>query len=194
MIGIVLGTGPSLPKMRDAIFEIQAQGALVAGVNNTYHDFDLNIWIACDPKWHDCFGRVSIPNCRQYHWKQEICDQYGYEYIEGRWFDGLSTDKSWISYNHSGSAQALNLLVHYGCDPLLLCGFDMSYSAGRHYFEDLSDIPGEYPKALRKHSGFDGLIKCYDRIAEQEGLPEIINCTEDSALLSFPFADIEDFV
>ncbi len=194
MIGVCLGTGPSLHEAKDSIYALQEQGAIVGGVNNTFHDYTLDLWIACDPKWHEAFGRVSIANCRQYHWDKELCEKYGYEYIEGRWADGLSTDKSWISYNHSSSAQVLNLLVHFDCDPILLCGFDMSYSKGRHYFDDLSDMAGEYPAELRKHSGFSGLIKTYDKIAAQEGLPEIINCTENSALLSFPFADIKDFL
>ena len=186
---VILGTGPSLNLHRRQIQDLSAQGKIsVFGVNNTYRDFTLDVLIACDPLWHDRYSPIDIPNCDQWHWDASICSRYGYKYIEGRWGEGLSLDKRYIHYGHSSGYQAIGLATHYGCKTLLLCGYDMRYQKNnRHYFDELSDKPGEYPPELRKYSTFDGLIACYETIAQQTKRPYIINCTPNSALRCFPY-------
>ena len=183
---VILGTGPSLADQAEAI---RASGAALFGINNTFADFNLDAWIACDPAWHQLFSPIS-GDFAKWHWDKPLCERYGYEYIEGRWGDGLSTDPAYIHYNHSSGAQALNLAVLYGCSPIYLAGYDMRYTEKRHYFDGLSDKSGEYPTLLRKYSTFDGLIGCYEKIAAQGGLPPIINLTHDSALRCFPFGQL----
>ena len=185
---IIVGTGPSLQV--DLIKQLKAENKVVLfGVNNTFQDFDLDVWIACDPSWHKEYSPVDIAaDC--WHWDPDICERFGYQYIPGHWGDGLSVDPSYIHFGHSSGYQALNLAVHYGCSRILLCGYDMHYRASRHYFTDLSDKEGEYPQVLRKYSTFDGLITCYQTIADQSGLPEIINCSPGSALDCFPLGDL----
>jgi len=201
MIGIILGTGPSLNDSKPNVLMLQDQGALIFGVNNTYQDFNLDVWIACDPAWHRHYGKIDLPHTDQWYWDRDICTRHGYTYIEGRWFDGLSTDKSWISLNHCSGAQALNLAVHYGCDPILLVGHDFRYEEGkpRHYFSGLSDVFGEYPQQLRKWSLFskpegNDLMRVYKHIADQQGLPRIINCTPGSALKCFEMGELKDYL
>lgn len=174
---------------------------MLFGINNTFHDFDLDCWIACDPAWHAHYGRVD-GRFDKWHWDDEICQRHGYRHIEGRWFDGLSTDPNWISLGHSSGWQALNLAVHYGCDQILLVGFDMDYRPGepRHYFSGLSEQAGEYPNALRKWSLFDkpnktGLLYDYRHIAKQcerGEIPPIINCTPKSAMRWFPVKHLSE--
>lgn len=160
-------------------------------MNNTFNDFDLDVWIACDPQWHAGFSPVH-GDFDKWHWSPAICKKYGYQYIEGRWGPGLSVDQSFIHYGHSSSYQALNLAVLYGCGPIYLAGFDMNYEAGkpRHYFNGLSDVGGEYPQDLRKWSTFDGLIKGFETIGAQRGLPMIYNATQGSQLRCFPFKEL----
>lgn len=185
--GVVLGTGPSLAG-------VDVSGFRVFGINNTYRDFDLDVHTACDPAWWAIYGdEVRSLRITSYTWDREVARQFGVTWIEGRWGDGLSTDPSYIHYGHSSSYQALGLARHYGCDPILLVGFDMAYNGKRHYFEGLSDEPGEYPPALRKWSPFEGLIKCFGSIADQPGLPRIINCTPNSQLKAFEFGHLSDF-
>ena len=198
--GIILGTGPSLNDSAETVRALQERGALLFGPNNTFRDFALNVWLACDPKWHEIYGKIEIPGCDHWHWDKDICDKHGYRYIEGVWVDGLWVeDKTKISLNHCSGAQLLNLACHYDCDPILLVGHDFSYEPGkpRHYFSDLSDVNGEYPAQLRKWSKFqkpDGndLMTVYKHIADQEGLPAIINCTPDSALKWFPMGELKE--
>ena len=201
---VILGTGPSLAKQKTAIEILQCGlNCRVFGINNTFNDFWLDVWIACDPAWHEQYGKIDLPDCDQWHWDEGICTKNGYNHIPGVWADGLSLNPDFIHYGHSSGYQALNLAVLYGCSEILLCGFDMHYNAGkRHYFDNLDDDAGEYPAALRKFSTFGGLLKCYETIAQQwyvdypsteklrPGLPAIYNCTEDSALTCFPFREI----
>ncbi len=187
-IGVVLGTGPSLAEVTNL------DGLRVFGINNTYRDFELDVWTACDPQWWDVYGwETRYIEADRWHWDEDIAQRYGAWYIEGRWCDGLSLDPSYIHYGHSSGYQALNLAVHYGCNPILLVGYDMRYNGQRHYFKDLSDMPGEYPVQLRKWSTFEGLIQCYETISKQQGLPAIINCTPGSALQCFPFDELSNF-
>jgi len=201
---VILGTGPSLAPVADQLRELKAAGkVMLFGMNNSYKDFDLDVWLACDPAWHKHNGKVDL-DCDQWHWDKDICDRYGYRHKPGLWLDGLSTDKDYISFGHSSGWQCLNLAVHYGCDPILLCGYDMTYRKGeaRHYFKGLSDVAGEYPQPLRKWSLFDkpdktGLLYDYKHIADQAErgeIPPVYNCTPGSAMTWFPFAQIADFV
>lgn len=217
---IVLGTGPSLEKEQDLIIVLQKMlsGSMfplvIFGVNNTFNDFDLDVWIACDPNWHKHFGKIEGPFIK-YHWDINICREYGYNFIQGFWENGLSLNKNYIHYNHASSIQALNLAVLHECNPIYLCGHDMKYTPGgpRHYFSGLSDQDGEYPEPLRKYSEFDGrgigsggLLQCYKNVAVQfyedyplcrkvrHGLPRIYNCTENSAMTCFPYKSLRSII
>ena len=191
---VILGTGPSLSAQREQIRTLKKAGKIALfGLNNTYQDFDVDHWIACDPAWHAHYGTIE-GDFIKWHWDFGTCHRHGYRYIEGRWGDGLSTDPTYIHYNHSSGTQAINIAAHQGYRTILLCGFDMHYSGTqpRHYFEKLSDQAGEYPPELRKFSQFDGLIECYNKIAAQTQRPNIINCTPGSALTCFPMMELYD--
>jgi hypothetical protein len=208
LISIVIGTGPSLADVADEIRQLKADGKVkLFGINNTYQDFDLDVWIACDPSWHKFYGKIEIPDCEQWHWDKDICKRLGYKYIEGRWFDGVSpVGSNWISLNHGSGPQALNLATLMS-DKVLLVGHDMNYPEGkpRHYFKGVSNEVGEYPASLRKTSNFDkpkrdggshpdgdGIMYNYKHIAEQEGLPPIINCTPESAMKWWPIMTLSE--
>jgi hypothetical protein len=45
---IIIGTGPSLNKQKADILRLANDGYMLFGVNNTYMDFDLDVWIATD--------------------------------------------------------------------------------------------------------------------------------------------------
>jgi len=198
---VVLGTGPSLAKQRDRILELHAKGEIkIFGVNNTFADFPVDVWIACDPSWHQHYGQV-VGDFDKWHWDAEICQKYGYRHIEGLWRDGISLDPQYIHFGHSSGFQALNLAYHYGHRDIYLAGYDMHYNGPRHYFDGLSDQAGEYPAPLRKFSKFDkprvekgrckeySLFQYYESVAEQNPC-NIYNMTADSALKCFEFKDL----
>ena len=214
--GVILGTGPSLAEVSSLLPDFSG---LVFGCNNTYQDFDLDVWLACDPAWHRLYSPVA-GEFDKWHWDREICALYGYKYIEGVWMvDGVAyprdqyerppgpcgglwlEDKSRISLNHCSGAQLLNLAVTvYECDPIILLGHDFHYDGPkRHYFSGISDVDGEYPAEIRKHSLFekphdpDDLMSVYRRISEQK-LPRIVNCSPGSKLPWFEMGDFRDFL
>lgn len=198
--GVVVGTGPSLtPDVLDTLRAASDWHPLF-GMNNTYKDLPLHVHVACDPQWWQTYGPdVELRNHRAHKWTWDPDTHARFPYtrlVRGQWGDGLSTDPDYIHYGHSSSYQALNLAVLYGCHRVLLVGFDMRYPTGapRHYFDGLSDAAGEYPPRLRKYSKFDGLIQCFWTIARQKGLPQIINCTPDSALQCFKTGNLLDYV
>ena len=192
MKAIIIGTGPSLKEQYADIHRLSNDGFMLFGVNNTFDDFPLDVWIACDPLWHKTYGKIT-GSFDKWHWNKAICDDFGYDYIEGRWGDGLSIDENYIHYGHSSGYQALNLAVHYGAKEIYLCGYNMNYSSEvRHYFSGLSADGGEYPQELRKYSTFDGLIRQYETISNQPGLPKIYNCTKTSSMTCFEYQDIAE--
>jgi hypothetical protein len=219
LIGIVLGTGPSLTQSAPMVRELGERGALLFGCNNTFEDFELDCWLACDEKWHRHYGKVT-GRFDKFHWDKAICAEYGYRYVRGLWIvDGKPyprdqyitppgpcgglwlEDQTSISLNHCSAAQLLNLAVNqYQCETTLLIGHDFHYNGPqRHYFSGLSDKAGEYPSEIRKFSEFqkpdgDDLMAVYKRISEQAGLPRIVNCTPGSALPWFEFGNLEDFL
>jgi hypothetical protein len=176
---------------------------LIFTCNNSYKDVRTDVWLACDPAWHAHYGQVT-GDFDRWHWSREICDSYGYRYVEGVWHKGLwLKDKSKISLNHCSGAQLLNLAANqYECSEIVLVGHDFKYVPGqpRHYFDNLSETPGEYPAAIRKHSKFDkggtgyDLLAVYKEISETPDCPPIFNATEGSALPWFPFRDLKDFL
>ena len=195
---IIVATGPSLT---DQLAAIRDSSAKKFCINCTYQDIEPDVFTACDPNWWMEYGRdfkKRCPNVLAYHYDVEIARGFGLTHIEGRWGEGLSLDPNYIHYNHSSVGQILNIAVLMGCDPIYLCGFDMRYdpTKPRHYFKGLSDTDGEYPEVLRKDSPFEGrdgkggLIACFQKIAEQPGLPRIINCTKDSAFTGFEFGEL----
>lgn len=218
MRGLIVGTGYSLKAQLDLIPKFNG---LVFTCNNTPQDVRTDVWSSCDPTWHELNGKQDIPGADCWHWDKGICEAYGYKYVEGVWMvDGKAyprdmhltppgdcgglwmQDKSRISLNHCSGAQLLNLACNqYECDEVLLVGHDFHYSAPRrHYFEELSETPGEYPQQIRKTSNFDkgngrgDLLDVYRQIAKQEGLPPIINCTPGSKLSCFPMGRLEDYL
>ena len=203
MIGAVLGTGPSLSDVADELRELKAAGkVMLFGINRTFEDFDLDVWIQCDPAMHEHYGQVE-GDFDKWHWDLGVCERFGYRYIQGIWLDGLSTDPDYLSLGHASGWQALQLAaVQYHCDTVLLVGHDMRYNGQRHYFSGLSDVEGEYPAHLRKQSLFlkpdgSGLLPNYAHIADQckrgEVVP-IVNCTKNSAMTCFPMGQLSDFV
>jgi len=197
MRGLILGTGYSL---RSQLGVIPKFDGLIFGPNNTYQDFRLDVWLACDPDWHALNSPVT-GDFDKWHWDKGICEKHGYRHIEGVWHDGLwLKDTTKISLNHGSAPQLINLACHYGCEEIVLVGHDFHYEAPqRHYFDNLSDQKGEYPAPLRQNSKFiknngqDDLLHVYKRICETPNRPRIVNATPGSALPWFPIRKLEQY-
>lgn len=188
---VVLGTGISLKEQKHRIIDLKAAGEIkIFGVNNTFNDFPLDYWIACDPKWHQYYSPID-GDFEKWHWDKTICKNYGYRHVEGRWGQGLSLDPNYIRLGHCSGYQALNIALHKGFDEIYLAGHDFhDTKQDRHYFSNLSDVSGEYPKELRKYSSFKGLLKTYSYIEKQVLPCKIYNMNKHSALTTFEFKNL----
>lgn len=200
--GLIVGTGYSLKAQLELLPRFDG---LVFIPNNVYHDLPhSHVWLACDPSWHDFYGPVHLPYTDQWHWDEVICAAGGYKFTQGVWKDGLVLDgTNRISFNHCSAAQLLNLAANqYRCDTIVLVGHDFHYKAPqRHYFDDLSDVPGEYPEELRKWSKFKkstgrDLVEDYRYIARDLKAAGIdaVNCTPGSQLPWFKRAGLQEFL
>jgi hypothetical protein len=82
----------------------------------------------------------------------------------------------------------VHLAAHFGCNKILLCGFDMHGTLGnQHWF-------GEHPFRKGLHMPFKLFVDRFTRAApefERRGI-RIINCTPGSAIKCFPFMTIEE--
>ena len=200
MRGLIIGTGYSLRQQLDLIPRFDG---LLFGPNNTYRDFPLDVWLACDPTWHNFYGKVE-GDFDKWHWDEDVCTLYGYQHVTGVWHEGLwLKDKTKISLNHGSAPQLINLAANqYNLTEIVLVGHDFHYDAPqRHYFDAVSETPGEYPSPLRKFSKFiktngqDDLLAVYGRIAKSiEGTGiRIVNATPDSKLHHFPKVQLEEY-
>lgn len=185
--GIVCCTGPSLSK---AMATIRMLDVPLFGMNNVYHDLPVHVHVASDPLWHATYApelKGALPDADLWTWDAKTARLYDLKRYNGIWADGLSTDPRFLHFGHSSSYQALGLAYLYGCSPIFMVGFDMHYNdKKRHYFDNLSDLSGEYPPNLRKFSKFDGLIRQFRTVAEQGLDVPIYNATEGSAFPWFP--------
>jgi hypothetical protein len=205
---VVIATGPSLTRAQlNRVAALRSLGKIgVVTFNNVYRDYHghVDVYTACDPQWWEHYGKhvrgsMNVPRASRYHWDAAVAAEHECTHVPGKWGPGLSLDPNYIHYGHSSGYQAINLAVLSGYTKLLLLGFDMHYPQGgkRHYFEDLSEVSGEYPAALRKNSTFTGLMACYNTIFQQMARTkafEIYNCTPGSAMPFFGHHDLEEML
>ena len=83
----------------------------------------------------------------------------GLNYIREEWIDGLSTDTDYIAAHHGSGPQAVNIAYHYGCEVILLIGWDMrfngkvnrrTFTGKRHYFGEAELTEKHWPKNRTK--------------------------------------------
>lgn len=196
-IGIIIGTGPSLSQ--EQISLAKSSGFPLFGCNNAFK-LGIDVHLACNWQWWDTYWpEIKNYQCHKWTPRQESALKYlGINYIEERWEPGLSRDKSYICAHHGSGPQIVNMAYHYGCEIMLLIGWDMRYPGKisdreylrpRHYF-------GEYPKNLQHwprtgpNGELSGLIAEMETIRPADYGIDIINCTPGSAMTCFPFGDL----
>ena len=156
---------------------------------------------ACNYQWWDLrWPEVKDLPARKTTIFRETADKYGIEFVDGRWFDGMSEPPA-ISYGHSAGYQLLNLAYHARPDRIVLLGFDLKYaqdydgrarkvgSGPRHFFGEYPESLQHWPSVKVRAGVHYELVDLYRAVAKQN-LVEIINCTPGSAVDCFPMADI----
>lgn len=200
-VGVVIGTGPSLtPEQVASVSHLKRFGA------NRSFEFDIDVVLGCNYQfWRHYWPQIGGMRCDKWTSHPENLQDNlpGLKFIEGRWEDGLSTDPSWIAYHHGSGPQIVNMAYHYGCEVILLIGWDMAYhgkvsrreyTEPRHYFGD-DALSGKHFPMTGPNGEMTGLLAEMDTVAEharQIGF-EIINCTGPrSAMTCFPRMDLDE--
>ena len=196
LLGVIIGTGPSLTQEQiNKVSHLRRFGA------NRAYQYDCHVIAGCNTAfWHHYWPQVKDLRCDKWTTRPELKDTYpGLRYIEERWIDGLSTDKSYIAAHHGTGPQVVNLALHYGCKVMILIGWDMQfkgkvdnrrYEQPRHFFGEDPLTSNHWPKT-GPNGELTGLIKEMETIKPEDYGIEIINCTPDSAMTCFPMMDLD---
>lgn len=187
---IVAAPGPSLTEVREGpIIVVQDAYRLMPWADVLY---------GCEPKWwrhhqgtdfkgekwstHD--GSKGSSNN-----KTEAHEQWGVRCVQGKMEYGFSLDPSVIHYGNNSGFQAINLAILFGCEHIILVGFDMKKTGGKSHFF------GEHPPELRSGTNYTEFVKHFEIAAER--LPKsirIVNATPDTALKCFPRMTFEQAI
>lgn len=183
----ILGGGPSL---QDVDVE-QLRGQRIIAVNNSYK---LGDWFDAmffgDCRWFNDFGSglldfagLKITTCEQH------LDKPGILVVKRKNAPyGLSRDPSVVFWNLSSGACAIGLAAHFGVQRIVLLGFDMRPSNGRHNWHD-DYVPRRNPR----FNPYPRFLRPFSNIAEdlKKMNIECFNATEGSALDVFPSIQLE---
>lgn len=199
----LIATGPSL--RLEQIASARSQGFVLFGCNNVWEIVpDLAVLYACNTTWWAYYWSDRLLEYPAEKWttSQEAAKKYRLNWIAERDRFGLSSDPTRIHHGHGSGYSLLNLAYLMGAQRIVLLGYDMRYAADysgeekqvgsgpRHYFGEYPSALLHWPKVSVANGVHAGLIKYYERVAEQNTV-EIVNCTPGSALTCFPMKDID---
>jgi len=206
MLAVILGTGPSLtPDQLEHVKQAQAAGKCkVFGMNNTWMDAKLDVFLACNPEYYSHFWDKGLKDypCEKWTWDKSTATKYDITHIHGKWGDGFS--KTHLHYGHSSGFQAPGLAYYMGFRKLILLGYDMGYapdyngktrqigSKPRHYFGEYPSQLQHWPSVKVKDGVFTELIEQFEKVKEINTDLEIVNCTPGSYMTCFPMMDIKE--
>ena len=189
----VAASGPSLTA------DVARLGVPIVAVNDAWRVLPTaDVLYAADAKWWEyhkgCMGfpgerwsTHSLPNNN----KLETAERYGLNLVRGTEGEGFSDNPARLHYGSNSGFQGINLALHLmgWAGRILLFGFDMR---GGHFFGDhplelrSEEMPGQDDRKFRLW------FREFDRAAKL--LPktvEVINCTPNTALPSFPKMELK---
>jgi len=153
--------------------------------------------------WDHYWPQVKKHACQKWTTNKESAEKYGLNWVAEKNAPGLSKDPSIIHHGHGSGFTLLNLAYLMGANRILLIGYDLKYapdynghtrevgSSPRHYFGEYPVELQHWPKVHVEKGVHTELCNLYQSVADQR-IVEIINCSTDSALTCFPFADISE--
>lgn len=184
----LLATGPSL-NQKQADYIRGKSNVLV--INDSYR---IAPWAdclyACDMKWwqwqyKDHQAKIEAFQGEKWTLDKEAAEKYGLFHINSEANKGLSTDPDIIYQGMNSGYQAINLAYHFGARKIILLGYDMQQTGGnKHWF-------GNHPDDSQPN--YNTIKQLFDDIAQSMASLklEIINCTEITALTSFPRKELK---
>lgn len=181
---VCIASGPSLDT--DDIDYIRDKDCRVIAINDNYKIAPFaDVLYACDYKWWK--WHEGAPEFEGEKWsidRKAVQEWTDINYVSGSGGTGLSTESDKIITGSNSGYQAINLAYLFGANRVILTGYDMCFGKdGRsHWF-------GDHPDNVR--SNYSAWLKLFDNIKTQ-GLVEVINCTRNTALQSFPIKPLRE--
>jgi hypothetical protein len=103
-------------------------------------------------------------------------------------YSGLETAPNGLRTGRNSGYAAINLAVHFGAARILLLGYNMSHQNGAHFF-------GNHPAGLNQSAAlYPSFRRSFDSLVEplHAAGVEVINCTEQTSLHTFPQRPLRD--
>lgn len=182
----ILASGESMS--RAVADQVRAAGIRTIAINTTWR-------LA---RWADLLYAADAPWWTMYHAEVagagfgglKVCaEETPYQdvlHIEDSGKEGFDDNPAAIRSGGNGGYGGAHIAIHLGCDPILLCGFDMK---GGHWH-------GRHPEPLRDAGEgiFPRWIARFETLARELAKRDktVLNCTPGSALRCFPMIQLED--
>lgn len=174
----------------------------IIAVNNAYQ---IGSWIDVvffgDCAWYKThrqvlanFPSLKVTSCDRFANKPKEKSE-GIKYLgrDKNHKNGISSDKSKVSWNNNSGAAAINLAVHFGVKRIILLGFDMCLDKGKvSHWHGNHAKPGERikPPPFKRHLvGFPMIAQD----AKNMGV-KIINASPNSAINVFSKANVKELL
>lgn len=135
-----------------------------------------------------------MPAFRGERWTQDkqggpaCAKRWGLRLVRSEQGNEVSFDADYICQGWNSGFQGLNLAVLFGCQRIVLLGFDMRPAKGKHHFN------GNHPGKLNRASPYALFRAAFEAAAPQldaAGI-EVINCSRQTALKCFERRAIEE--
>lgn len=200
---VVCAPGPSFTEKTAKLVDCYRSRVRTLAVTSAYRRLpNADLLFATDAKWWDTYY-AEQPDFRGQRWsshedsiyndKKATALRWGLKLVRGRQGSIFSTafasHPDWVAYGDNSGFAAVNLALLMGASDILLVGFDM------RVVEDKGHFFGEYDDTklvnTRTH-GYERFIGAFKVAAHN--MPRdvtITNCTPDSALTCFPYADLQ---
>ena len=190
---MVAGTGPSIGKIAD--LQEKLRGVHVIAVNDAHLLIpEAEVLYACDAVWWD--HHKGVPGFQGERWtsyddtqqkKAECVRRWKLNVVRGHHGSGFNRNPGIINYGQNSGFQAINLAMHFGCNRVVLLGFDMKHQFGAHFF-------GDHPvnAGFKRHTDHSAFIRHFrDALRTQPADFKIVNANLDSGLDVYPKLPLE---
>jgi len=194
---VILGGGRSLSQVN---LKFLSKSRVIA-VNDAYK---LGQWDACyfkDGNWYyqDAFKHLpedgtngeallNFKGLKVTSCSDELEEDPSIKHMQRGRRDHLERDPRFITHACNAGAEATALAIMMGCNPIVLCAFDMKTEEGKHNWHDnhTRTIPSNIYENYFM-TPFRALAKDVEKLGVS-----IINCTIGSALDTFPIVGLEE--
>lgn len=180
---VIAGSGPSLSQTDFGIIRCD-----VMVINSAWAMCpDARYHYAGDLDWWDNYHAGCKSTGERWTWSADAAKRYGLKLAHRRDGSGLCREPWCVNHGANSGLQAINLAYHMGYRDVVLVGYDMSVTHGRHFHGDhkpgMVNAPPKHVWAWRKNMAF------LARDCAAAGM-RVVNCSEYTELKCFPTAKL----